>query len=734
MKKEINQRIEELINKMTIDEKIGQLHQSGVSIVGAFEVSFEELINMLTDGRITPKEFEEYMNNAEEDFHEDDIRAGYISSFNGVHGSEKVNRLQKIAVEESRLGIPLLIGADIIHGCKTTFPIPLAESCCWDEKLWEKTAEVAADEDSSLGIAWTFAPMIDVARDPRWGRISEGAGEDPYLVSKFAVAKVKGFQGEDLSNTNRVLACAKHFVAYGACEGGRDYNTTDMSLQKLHEVYLPPFKAAVKAGCQTIMPAFNDLNGIPCSMSKYLLKDILRDEYEFDGMLISDANAIQECIIHGAVENRKAAALHCLSAGLDMDMTSNCYREYVKELIEDGSLSISELDNAVRNVLKVKFRKGLFDNPYITDLKREQETVSNVKFRKLAKESALNSIVLLKNDGILPLKKEMKIGVAGNLANDKWETIGAWAIMADGDNCVSVLEGIQNAKNDVLYEQCIVDGQLDEEQIDRLCSKSDVIIAVVGETRDMSGEASSRGELSLPKVQKSLLKNIVKRGKKVIAVLMNGRPLALSWEAENVNGILETWHLGSEMGNAVADILFGDFNPCGKLTTTFPFDVGQCPIYYNHPSTGRPAGKSKFTSKYLDIPEKPLYPFGYGLSYTTFNYENIVLSSNKVLMDGKVKVSVDVTNTGSILGEEIVQLYVSDVVASRARPVKELKGYKKILLQPGQCETVSLELNVSELGFYNENMKYVVEPGLFKVYFGPNSKEGLEGEFTVIEK
>ena len=724
MENKIENRIEELLNKMTLDEKIGQLHQSGVSIVGAFEVSFEELINMLTDGRITPKEFEEYMNNAEEDFHEDDIRAGHISSFNGVHGAEKVNRLQKIAVEESRLGIPLLIGADIIHGCKTTFPIPLAESCCFDEKLWEKTAEISAEEASSLGIAWTFAPMIDVARDPRWGRISEGAGEDPYLVSKFAVAKVKGFQGEDLSKPNKILACAKHFVAYGACEGGRDYNTTDMSKQKLHEVYLPPFKAAVKAGCQTIMPAFNDLNGVPCSMSKYLLKDVLRNEYKFDGMLISDANAIQECVIHGAVENRKEAALSCLSAGLDMDMGSNCYGEHTKELIESGDLSIEELNVAVRNVLRVKFRKGLFDNPYFTNSKREKETISNVKFRSLAKESALNSIVLLKNDGILPLKKEMKIGVVGNLAIDKWETIGAWAIMADGDNCISVVEGIKNSKNDVLYEKCIEDGKLIEDQIDKVCSSSDVIIAVVGESRDMSGEASSRGDISLPEIQQALLKNIVKRGKKVVVVLMNGRPLALSWEDKNVNAIVEAWHLGTEMGNAVSDVLFCDFNPCGKLTATFPYNVGQCPIYYNHPSTGRPAGKSKFTSKYLDMPIKPLYPFGYGLSYTTFQYSDLRADFN----NQNLEVSVKVKNTGYIDGSEVTQIYVQDVVASRVRPVKELKAYEKVLIKSGEEKELHFVISCDDLGYYNEEMKYVIEKGLYRVFAGGSSEELLQVE------
>lgn len=722
MENKIENRIEELLNKMTLDEKIGQLHQSGVSIVGAFEVSFEELINMLTDGRITPKEFEEYMNNAEEDFHEDDIRAGHISSFNGVHGAEKVNRLQKIAVEESRLGIPLLIGADIIHGCKTTFPIPLAESCCFDENLWEKTAEISAEEASSLGIAWTFAPMIDVARDPRWGRISEGAGEDPYLVSKFAVAKVKGFQGEDLSNPNRILACAKHFVAYGACEGGRDYNTTDMSKQKLHEVYLPPFKAAVKAGCQTIMPAFNDLNGVPCSMSKYLLKDVLRNEYKFDGMLISDANAIQECVIHGSVENRKEAALSCLSAGLDMDMGSNCYGENTKELIESGDLSIDELNTAVRNVLRVKFKKGLFDNPYFTNSKREKETISNVKFRNLAKESALNSIVLLKNDGILPLKKEMKIGVVGNLAIDKWETIGAWAIMADGDNCISVVEGIKNSKNDILYEKCIEDGKLIEEQIDKVCSNSDIIIAVVGESRHMSGEASSRANISLPEIQQALLKNIVKRGKKVVVVLMNGRPLALSWEDENVNAIVEAWHLGTEMGSAVADVLFGDFNPCGKLTATFPYNVGQCPIYYNHPSTGRPAGKSKFTSKYLDMPVKPLYPFGYGLSYTTFQYSDLRANFN----NQDLEISIKVKNTGDIDGSEVVQIYVQDVVASRVRPVKELKNYEKIFIKSGEVKELDFIISCDDLGYYNEEMKYVIEKGLYRVFAGGSSEELLQ--------
>lgn len=718
------EKIKHILSQMTLEEKIGQLQQLGPSLVGAFEVSFEELLDMMFDGRISEAEFHKLMSTAKEDLREDEVRAGKIGSFNGLYGAEKINYLQKIALEESRLGIPLLFGADIIHGMRAVFPIPLAESCAFDEKLWEETAEMSAKEAAASGIHWTFAPMIDVARDARWGRISEGAGEDTYLNSVFAKAKVKGFQGNNPSEEDRLLACAKHFIAYGAAESGRDYNTTDMSQQKLHEVYLPPFKAAIDAGVSSIMPSFNDVNGVPVTANNYLLNNLLREECGFNGMLVSDANAIAELVNHGFAENKKEAAKAALEAGINMDMSSKSYSTYLKELVEEGSLKEEFIDKAVYKVLKLKMEKGLFENPYQTNVEKEKNTILKPEFREKSKKAALKSMVLLKNEGILPLSKDKKIGLVGNLAEAKGQMLGAWAINGRDEDCVSILEGMKEKFESLLYEPCIIDNKVDLDKVKNIADNSEVIVAVVGETKEMSGEAASRADISLPAEQEELLKALYKTGKPVVAVLVNGRPLAISWIAEHISAILEAWHGGIETGNAVADILSGSYNPSGKLSVTFPQSTGACPCYYNSPSTGRPGGKSKFTSKYLDIPLEPVYCFGHGLSYTNYEYSNL----NAEILGGNLKVSVQVKNTGKMSGEETVQLYIQDVIAKRVRPVRELKGFKKVALEKDESKKVEFIISTKELGYYDNNMNYIVEEGKFKIYVGGSLKECVETE------
>lgn len=722
-----HESIKALLSQMTLEEKIGQLQQLGPSIVGAFEVSFEELLDMMFDGRISEAEFHKLMSTAKEDLREEDVRAGKIGSFNGLYGAEKINYLQKIALEESRLGIPLLFGADIIHGMRAVYPIPLAESCAFDEKLWEETAEMAAKEASAVGIHWTFAPMIDVARDARWGRISEGAGEDTYLNSVFAKAKVKGFQGNNPAQENRLLACAKHFIAYGAAESGRDYNTTDMSNQKLHEVYLPPFKAAIDVGVASIMPSFNDVNGVPVTVNKYLLQDVLKEECGFDGVLVSDANAIAECVNHGFAEDKKEAAKLSIEAGITVDMSSKSYSSYLKELVDEGKLEEVFIDNAVYKVLKLKMEKGLFDNPYQTNKEREENTVLKPEFREKCKEAALKSMVLLKNQGVLPLSKDKKIGLVGNLAESKEQMLGAWAISGQGGDCISILEGMKANFDNLTYESCIKDGKVDSDAVTKIANQCEVIVAVVGETKEMSGEAASRADISLPEEQEELLKALYKTGKPVVAVLVNGRPLAISWVSEHIQAILEAWHGGIETGNAVAEILQGLYNPSGKLSVTFPQSSGASPCYYNHPSTGRPGGKSKFTSKYLDIPLEPVYSFGHGLSYTRYEYSGLQAE----ICGEQLRSSVIVTNAGEMAGEETVQLYVQDIVAKRVRPVRELKAFKKVSLDKGESKKVDFILPISELGYYDNNMNFIVEEGKFKVYIGGSLKGCLEVEVNL---
>ena len=715
------QKIEALIGEMTLEEKIGQLQQRGPSLVGAFEVSFEELLDMMFDGRISQEEFGKLMSTAEQDFHEEELRAGKVGSYNGVGDARTANRLQKIAVEETRLGIPLLFGYDVIHGFRTVTPIPLAESCAWDPELWQRTARMSAEEATAAGIHMTFAPMVDVAKDARWGRVSEGAGEDTLLNGDYGAAKVRGFQGENLAKADAMAACLKHFAAYGAGEAGKDYNRVDMSEQRLWEEYLPAYKACVDAGARAVMPAFNDLNGVPCTVNEWLLRDVLRDEWGFEGITVSDANAIAECVNHGVAADRQAAAKEALQAGIDMDMTSNVYAENLAGLIQAGEIVEDLLDQAVYRILKLKVELGLFENPYRTDEEKEKRTLVRPEYRALAREAATKSMVLLKNEAVLPLNSQQKVAVFGALANDSGQMTGAWAIGARGEDCVSLVQALDSKGIDYAYHPGIVDGILAIAEINQLAETADVVIVAIGEQKEESGEAASKADISLPAMQLELAETLLRTGKPVVAVLFNGRPLAIPTIAEQVPAILEAWHPGIEAGNAILDILYGEVNPSAKLTTTFPHATGQCPLYYDHISTGRPGGKSKFTSKYLDTPLEPVYPFGYGLSYTTFYYSDLQVET----AEDAVRLSVTVKNSGNREGEEIVQCYVQDKVAKRARPVKQLKVYRKVLLQPGESITMEFAVLFEKLGYYDQKMDYNLEAGEFTFFVGGNSRDTL---------
>ena len=617
--------VEDLLSRMTPEEKIGQMNQESPSIVGGFDVPFPELIEMMTDGRISQEEFGRIMSTATQDYHEDDIRAGRVGSMM-VNDPRENNRLQKIAVEESRMGIPLIIGFDVIHGFRSVFPIAIAEACSFDDTLFEETAHMAAAESRAHGINWNFAPMIDAARDSRWGRVSEGPGEDPCLGSRFARAKIRGLQNDRSSVKNYVAACTKHYVGYGACESGRDYNTTSMSVSNLYNIYLPAFRAAIEEGAATVMAAFNDLNGVPCTVNKWLLRDVLKKEMGFPGFVVSDANAIRECVTHGIAEDDRDAGVQAAIAGMDMDMGTHIYKDYLQTEAEKGTVPMEFIDEAVRRILSVKVWLGLFDDPYVpeADIEAYEKSLPAAHIA-LCRKAAEESMVLLKNEGnLLPLSRKQKISLVGKLADAAEEVCGAWAMAWKKEDCVSIRAGLEAAGAELQYYPCGgPEGELNAEEIARACSEGDVIVAVVGETCAMSGEASSKADTTLPGRQKELLERLLESGKPVIAVLMNGRPLALQWEAEHLPAILEAWHLGIRMGDAVAAALLGDVNPSGKLASSFPAVTGQCPIYYNHPSTGRPGSKSKFTSRYLDAPWDALYPFGYGLSYTKFAYSDL---------------------------------------------------------------------------------------------------------------
>ena len=726
--KEQKEKIEHLIKEMTIEEKIGQLNQISPSIVGGFDVSFEELIEMMTDGRISKEEFARIMSGAKQDYHDEVNRAGGLSSVL-ISDPEIGNRLQKIAVEETRLGIPLIFGYDVIHGFRTVVPIALAEAGTFEPELMEKSARIAAKESRASGISWHFSPMVDISRDARWGRISEGPGEDPYLASVYARAKVRGQQNDDSSPENYVASCLKHYVAYGACEGGRDYNTVSMARSMLYNTYLPPFKAGVEEGAATVMASFNDLNGVPCTMNPFTLRSILKEKYGFDGFVVSDANAIKECIIHGYAQDEADAAVKALAAGMDMDMGTWIYSRELNEAVEEGKISENFLDDAVRRVLSIKMRLGLFEKPYVTEEEMHRYDTLPEEHLAHALKTAEKSIVLLKNEGnLLPLKKEQKISLIGALAAMPEEVLGSWAMSGRAKDCVSIYQGLVNAGADMEYFPCCApDGEINQAEVERAVSQGEVLVAVVGEYASMSGEASSRADITLPGKQRELLKMLLDSGKPVITLLMNGRPLALAWEAEHLPAIVECWHLGIQMGNAVAKMLFGEVNPEGKLSCTFPSVTGQCPMYYNSPKTGRPGSKSKFTSRYLDAPVEPLYPFGYGLSYTTFSYSDMRVKEEKERME----VSVFLENTGEREGAEVVQLYMHDAAASLVRPQKELKGFQKVSLKPGEKKRVSISLEKSQMGFYDEDMEYHLEDGTFILYIGGNSRDCLSETIEV---
>ncbi|HBU12890.1 MAG TPA: glycosyl hydrolase [Clostridiales bacterium] len=712
------QQLQDILARMSPEEKIGQLQQRGPSLVGAFDVDFEELVNMVYDGRISKEKFDEMLSSSHQDYHEKDLRAGRIGSYNGIADAKTACALQKIAVEETRMGIPLLFGYDILHGYRTITPIPLGESCAWDPALWRKTARMAAEEGTSSGIQMTFAPMVDVAKDARWGRIAECAGEDTLLNAVYGAAKVRGFQGDDLSQNNAMAACVKHFAAYGAAESGRDYNRVDLSRQRLYEDYLPPFEACVRAGARAVMPAFNDINGVPCTVNHWLLHELLRDEWGFDGMTVSDANAIAECVSHGVAADKADAALQALNAGIDMDMASNAYAENLQALLNSGRLEMAVLDRAVAHVLRVKFELGLFDDPYQTCTDRERSTLLSPEHRALAREAAEKSIVLLKNNGVLPLTPDLKLGVVGTLAAARDEMTGTWAIKAKGEDCVSILDACaaQHVNHVFIPDSSSLKG-----------TDCDAYIVAVGEKKSQSGEAASRACIDLSAEQLELLKTALSTGKPVVAVLFNGRPLALPWVAENIPAILEAWHPGIEAGTAILDILLGRVNPSGKLTTTFPHSAGQCPVYYDHISTGRPAGKSKFTSKYLDAPMTPVFPFGHGLSYTSFEYDSL----NVARCETGLRVDVYVKNTGSRDGDEIVQCYIHDPVAKRVRPVKKLLDFNRVSIPAGEGKPITIHIPLDRLGYYHNEMDYIVEDGEMEIFVGGGLNSGLRHTIVI---
>jgi beta-glucosidase len=728
--------INDLMGKMTLDEKLGQLNlpASGDIITGAG-----------SNNNIAEK-----------------IKQGKVGGLFNIKSVEKIRDVQKIAVEQSRLKIPLIFGMDVIHGYQTVFPIPLGMSCSWDMALIEKSARIAAQEASADGICWTFSPMVDIARDPRWGRMSEGSGEDPYLGSQIAQAMVKGYQGDDLRKNNTIMACVKHFALYGAAEAGRDYNTTDMSRIRMYNEYLPPYKAAIDAGAGSIMSSFNEIDGVPASGNKWLMTDLLRKEWGFNGFVVTDYTAILEMTDHGLGNLKEVSAL-ALHAGIDMDMVSDGFLTTLKQSLDERKVTRQEIDQACRRILEAKYKLGLFEDPYrYCDSNRSKTEIFTPENRLVARETAAQTFVLLKNENqLLPLQEKGTIALIGPLADNRENMPGTWSVAGDFAKSVSVLDGLKNAvgtKAKVLYAKgtnVVSDPKLDarisifgkptkwdnrsqKEMIAEavaVAGRSDVIVAAVGESAEMSGESSSRSDINLPENQKDLLKALLATGKPVVMVLFNGRPMTISWEKANVPAILNVWFGGTEAGNAIADVLLGKVNPSGKLTATFPQNVGQIPIYYNHKNTGRPLANGKwfqkFRSNYLDVSNEPLFPFGFGLSYTKFDYKNLKLSNSKLTKDGTLTVSVELTNSGNYDGAEVVQLYIRDLVGSVTRPVKELKGFQKIFLKKGETRTVEFTLTEKDLRFYNGNLQLVSEPGDFKVFVGTNSDDVLEAPFTL---
>lgn len=732
----MNTFITNLMAKMTVDEKIGQL-------------------NLPSSGDITTGQ-------ANSSDIGKKIKNGQVGGLFNIKGVDKIKAVQKVAVEESRLKIPLLFGMDVIHGYNTVFPIPLGMSATWDMTAVQKSARVAAIEASASGINWTFSPMVDISRDPRWGRISEGSGEDPYLGSQIAAAMVKGYQGK-LQANNEILACVKHYALYGAAEAGRDYNTTDMSKVRMYNEYFPPYKAAVDAGAASIMASFNEVDGIPATGSKWLMTEVLRNQWGFKGFVVTDYTGIPEMIAHGMGDLQTVSAL-AMNAGIDMDMVGEGFLGTLKKSLAEKKVSINEINRACRLVLQAKYKLGLFTDPYkFCDPARAEKEVFNAENRQIAREISAESFVLLKNkNNVLPLKKSGTIGLIGPLADNTANMYGTWSVAALFDKSVTVLQGLKNALGndakiltargsnflaDSVAEHRYVnvhnptykrDTRSEEELIKealKVADKSDVIIATMGEGSEFTGEASSVTDIQIPETQKNLLKALAKTGKPVVLVLFTGRPLALKWEEENIPAILNVWFPGSEAGNSIADVLFGKVNPSGKLSATFPQNVGQVPLYYAHKNTGRPLAEGKwfekFRSNYLDVSNDPLYPFGFGLSYTTFNYSDVKLSANTLTKGKSITASVTLSNTGKYDGKEVVQLYIRDLVGSITRPVKELKGFQKVALKAGESKTISFNISENDLKFYNSDLKFVAEPGDFQVFIGTNSRDAKAASFSL---
>lgn len=712
------QRVDSVLRLMTLSEKIGQMNQ----------VSSKED----PTGQLTECSNEEEL-----------IRSGQVGSMLNVVGVERTRHLQEIAVNDTRLHIPLIFALDVVHGYKTISPIPLAESCSWDMDLIEKSARVAAEEATASGIQWTFAPMVDIARDPRWGRVMEGSGEDPYLGSAIAKARVRGFQGTDLSAYNTMAACAKHFVGYGAAEGGRDYNTVDISKQRLRELYLPPFSAAADAGVATFMNSFNEVMGVPATGSTYLVRDILKGEWNFPGVVVSDWGSVAELIPHGVAEDKCDAAQLAVTAGCDMDMEGYCYVSSLEKLVREGVVSESLIDDAVRRILRLKFDLGLFDDPYrYCDAEREKAEILSAEHRKVVREMACKSIVLLENrEGILPLDNRCKnIGIVGPLADNPDDMLGSWCARGDGKDAIGILQGIKQAVGKgvrIRYAKgCEIEGddRSGFSEAVQVAENSDVVIVCVGENRFMSGEAASRTRLTLPGVQRELLKAIKETGKPIVLLLSNGRPLVLDWEKENIGTIVECWQLGSEAGNAIADVLFGKYNPSGKLTMSFPYNEGQIPVYYNAKSTGRPyVPNVRYVTRYLDCPNVSLYSFGYGLSYTRFEYGELKLDKDTMFPGEKLRIDVSVANVGNYDGEETVQLYIRDVCSKITRPEKELKGFKKVFLKKGERTDISFELSLADLEYVLADGSRESDPGLFEVFVGGNPDDVKKAEFILVQ-
>ena len=733
--RDMDRFIDQLMKKMTLEEKIGQL-------------------NLPVTGEITTGQ-------AKSSDVAKRIRNGEVGGLFNLKGVERIREVQRQAVEESRLGIPLLFGMDVIHGYETIFPIPLGLSCTWDMKAIEESARIAAVEASADGISWTFSPMVDVSRDPRWGRVSEGNGEDPFLGAAIARAMIRGYQGKDMSRNDEIMACVKHFALYGASEAGRDYNTVDMSRQRMFNEYMLPYQAAVEAGVGSVMASFNEVDGVPATGSKWLMTDVLRKQWGFDGFVVTDYTGINEMIDHGMGDQQTVAAL-ALNAGVDMDMVSDAFSGTLKKSVEEGKVSAAAIDAACRRILEAKYKLGLFDDPYkYCDVNRPKKQIFTKEHRAIARKTASESFVLLKNEGVLPLSKKGTIAVVGPLANTRSNMPGTWSVAAVLDNAPSLVEGLRevvgdrakvvtakgsNLIGDADYEKRATmfgrelhrDNRTDRELLDealKVAAGADVIVAALGESSEMSGESSSRTNLEMPDVQRALLQELLKTGKPVVLVLFTGRPLVLTWEEEHVPAILNGWFGGSEAAYAISDVLFGDVNPSGKLTATFPQNVGQIPLFYNHKNTGRPLQEGrwfeKFRSNYLDVSNEPLYPFGYGLSYTTFAYSDIHLSSTEMSADGKLTATVTVTNTGSRDGAEVVQLYIRDLVGSVTRPVKELKGFEKIFLKAGESRKVSFSITPELLKFYNYDLQFVCEPGDFDVMIGGNSRDVKKARFLL---